>query len=74
MTSRSKKRHKDCYFCNSNKEPDYKQVEVLKKFITDRGKIVPRSRTGLCQKHQKRLTKAIKRARHLSLLPFIVRL
>lgn len=73
MTSRSNKNNKSCYFCINNKQPDYKEVEILKKFITDRAKIVARSRTGVCQKHQKRLTKAIKRARHLSLLPFVVR-
>jgi small subunit ribosomal protein S18 len=49
---------------------DYKQVEFLRSFLTDRGKIKPRHKTGTCGKHQRRLTVAIKRARHLALLPY----
>jgi small subunit ribosomal protein S18 len=49
---------------------DYKEVEKLKKYITDRGKIIPRRVTGTCAKHQRQLTGAIKRARFLALLPF----
>jgi small subunit ribosomal protein S18 len=64
---------KKCYFCEEKKEPEFKDVSVLQRFLTERGKIVPRSRSGLCTKHQKRLTLAIKYARHLSLLPFIAR-
>ena len=63
-----------CLFCTSKTLPDYKEVDVLKNFITDRGKIVPRSRNGLCAKHQRRLTVAIKRARFLDLLPFVVKI
>jgi small subunit ribosomal protein S18 len=48
---------------------DYKQVGFLRNFLTDRGKIKPRHKTGTCGKHQRRLTVAIKRARHLALLP-----
>jgi small subunit ribosomal protein S18 len=49
---------------------DYKQVEFLRSFLTDRGKIRPRHKTGTCGKHQRRLAVAIKRARHLALLPY----
>ncbi len=63
---------KDCYFCKGKVEPNYKETEVLEKFTTDRGKIIARNRSGLCQKHQRRLERAIKRARHLALLPFVL--
>lgn len=53
--------------------PDYKDFELIGRFITDRGKIVSRSRSGVCAKHQRKLTKAVKRARHLALLPFVIR-
>lgn len=59
------------YFTESNTEPNYKDFEVLKQFLTDRGKILPRSRTGLTQKQQRQLAIAIKRARHLARLPYI---
>lgn len=56
------------------KEPiDYKDVDLLRKFITERGKILPRRITGLTAKQQRRLTVAVKRARVLALLPFINR-
>jgi len=59
-----------CYYCENKKLPDYKEWETLRKFMSDRGKIQAADRTGVCAKHQRRLTKAIKRARHLALLPF----
>jgi small subunit ribosomal protein S18 len=61
----------NCFFCKEKKEPDYKNIPSLERFTTDRGKIIARSWTGLCQKHQRRLTRAIKRARFLALLPFV---
>ena len=64
---------KNCYFCDEKKEPTFADMAVLQRFITERGKIVPRSRSGLCSKHQKALTIVVKHARHLALLPFIVR-
>jgi small subunit ribosomal protein S18 len=64
---------KDCYFHTENKEPNFNDVATLRKFLTERGKIVPRSRSGLCAKHQNKLTITIKHARHLALLSFIVR-
>jgi small subunit ribosomal protein S18 len=64
-------RPRECQFCtDKNANIDYKQVEVLRRFITDDGKIRPRRQTGACAKHQRELARAIKRARHLALLPF----
>ncbi|MEN9406919.1 MAG: hypothetical protein RLZZ455_135 [Candidatus Parcubacteria bacterium] len=64
---------KECYFCKEEKEPWYSDVATLQKFITDRGKIVGRLRNGFCAMHQRRLTIAIKHARHLALLSFVTR-
>lgn len=64
---------KNCYFCKDNSMPWYSDVSTLHKFISDRGKIVGRTRNGLCAKHQRRLTSAVKHARHLALLPFVAR-
>ena len=60
-----------CPFCREKKLPDYKDYENLKRFVTDRAKIIPASRSGVCAKHQRRLGTNVKRARHLGLLPFI---
>ncbi len=68
---RSKKRKRCPFTTMGIKEIDYKDVDTLLKFITDRGKILPRRITGVSAFHQKRLTKAIKRARHMALLPFV---
>jgi small subunit ribosomal protein S18 len=64
-------RPKFCQFC-SDKELviDYKKADLLKRFITDDGKIRPRRQTGTCARHQRELAGAIKRARHIALLPF----
>ena len=60
-----------CAYCaDKNLEIDYKQVDKLKKYVSEKGKILPRRVTGLCAKHQRELTIAIKRARHIALLPF----
>jgi len=64
---------KACYFCTQNLEPTFKEVGVLQRFLTERGKITPSSRNGICSKHQKELGRSIKYARHLSLLPFVAR-
>jgi len=61
---------KKCPFCVKQTQPDYLAVDNLKQFITQQGKIMPRSMTGVCAKHQRRLSQAIKRARILALLPF----
>ncbi|MBI2590310.1 MAG: 30S ribosomal protein S18 [Candidatus Blackburnbacteria bacterium] len=62
-----------CSFCQSETIPDYKTPADLARFISDRGKILSRSRTGICAKHQRNFARSVKRARHLSLLPFSVR-
>lgn len=63
---------KQCYFCAQNiQNIDYKDADALRRFITPQAKIIRRKRTGTCAKHQRALTKAIKRARHLALLPFV---
>ncbi len=59
-----------CYFCQRNiKEIDYRDTELLRRFISGLGKIKAKKRTGVCSSHQRKLAKAIKRARHLGLLP-----
>ncbi|OGM78018.1 30S ribosomal protein S18 [Candidatus Woesebacteria bacterium RIFOXYB1_FULL_47_31] len=60
----------NCPFCRGKVNPDYKNPSELAKYMTDRAKIIPKSRSGLCAKHQRRLSVAIKRARHLAFLPF----
>lgn len=71
MDSRSKKR-KRCPFTAANfGEIDYKDIETLSKFITERGKILPRRITGVSAYYQRRLAKAIKQARMVALLPFV---
>ena len=68
-----KKRKKVCPLCkDKNLVLDYKNPEQLKKFINERGKILPRRVTGTCAKHQRKVTEAIKRARTVALLPFTV--
>ena len=65
-------RKKKCYFCGSpDTEIDYKDTTLLKQYITEKGKIVPRRFTGSCARHQRQLTRAIKRARQIALLPFV---
>ncbi len=66
-----KRRRKECYFTKNNvKHIDYKDVDLLKKYVSDRGKILPRRVTGTTAKYQRKLATAIKRARHMALLPF----
>ena len=66
-----RRRKKVCVFCaDKNAVIDYKDVNRLKKFVSERGKILPRRITGTCAKHQRALTVAIKRARHIALMPY----
>lgn len=63
---------KVCAFCVAGeKEIDYKDVAKIRKYITERGKILPRRQTGVCACHQRELTTAIKRARNVALLPYV---
>lgn len=65
-------RKKVCTFCiDKATEIDYKDTAKLKKYITEKGKIVPRRQTGTCAKHQRMLTNAIKRARYMALIPYV---
>ncbi|OGY10967.1 MAG: 30S ribosomal protein S18 [Candidatus Blackburnbacteria bacterium RIFCSPHIGHO2_12_FULL_41_13b] len=59
-----------CPFCASGKAPDYKNWVALERFVSERRKIWSRARSGVCAKHQRALSREIKRARHLALLPF----
>ena len=68
---RRKARKKSCQFCIDKVEYiDYKDIAKLRRYLTERAKIVPRRMSGNCAKHQRQMTLAIKRARHIALLPF----
>jgi small subunit ribosomal protein S18 len=69
LAARSRVRSR-CYFCEKKMEPDYRQDEILIRFLTKRGKIRPRTRSGLCSRHQRAIAKEIKRGRNLGLLPY----
>jgi len=63
---------KQCFFCSQNvKDVDYKDVELLPRFLSFQSKIIPAKKSGLCRKHQKKLAQAIKRARYLGLIKYI---
>ena len=69
---RRTQKKKSCVFCGKeNNEIDYKDTAKLKKYVSERGKILPRRITGNCAKHQRALTVAIKRARHIALMPYV---
>ena len=66
-----KVRKKVCVLCSDkNFELDYKNLDQLKKFVNEKGKILPRRTTGACAKHQRAITLAVKRARHIAILPY----
>lgn len=68
---KNRNRDNQCFFCQRNlNEIDFKNTQILERYISGLGKIKSRKRTFLCAKHQRMLTTAIKRARHLGLLPF----
>jgi small subunit ribosomal protein S18 len=67
-----RRRKKVCAFCaDQNAVIDYKDVNRLKRHVSERGKILPRRITGTCAKHQRAITVAIKRARHVALMPYV---
>ena len=67
----ARRRKKVCVFCGKeNNEIDYKDVNKLKRYVSERGKILPRRITGNCAKHQRAITVAVKRARHLAIMPY----
>ena len=65
------RRKKVCVFCGKDNTIDYKDVNKLQRYISERGKILPRRITGNCAKHQRALTVAIKRARHIAIMPYV---
>lgn len=65
---------KACAFCKSKLQPAYWDAAGLRRFVSDRGRIVPRTKSYLCAKHQRKLSREIKRARHLALLPFVIKI
>lgn len=69
-----RRKKKVCVFCadTTNAGIDYKDVNKLKRYVSERGKILPRRITGNCAKHQRALTVAVKRARHIALMPYTV--
>ncbi len=65
---------RQCFFCSQNlRTIDYKEVELLKRFISGQGKIIDPRHTGTCAKHQRILAQSVKRARFMALLPFVKR-
>ena len=69
---RPRKRKKVCAYCVDKVEHiDYKYTAKLRRYLSERGKILPRRTTGICAAHQRQLTVAIKRARHIALLPYV---
>ncbi len=65
------RRKKVCVFCGKDNVIDYKDTNKLKRYVSERGKILPRRITGNCSKHQRDITVAVKRARQLALLPYV---
>lgn len=68
----ARRRKKVCVFCGKDNVIDYKDTNKLKRYVSERGKILPRRITGNCAKHQRALTVAIKRARHIALMPYVM--
>lgn len=72
MGRRFRRRRRTCSFCADDVViVDYKDVDTLRRYVTEHGRIRPRRQTGACARHQRSLAKAIKRARHLAMLPFV---
>ncbi len=72
-TRRPMRKHitpKNCFFCIEKKKPYFADVEVLRRFITDRGKIIGRVRSGICAKHQRDLSLSVKHARHIAFIAY----
>jgi small subunit ribosomal protein S18 len=64
-------KYRKCVFCGTKTYPDYKDIESLSKYVSDRASILSGDKTGICTKHQRGVSQAVKRARHLGLLPFV---
>ncbi|MBP7462419.1 MAG: 30S ribosomal protein S18 [Candidatus Delongbacteria bacterium] len=72
MNNKERIINRPCFFCKDDLEINYKKVDMLKRYISDSGKIVPRRYTRTCAKHQRKLALEIKKARHIALLYFVV--
>ena len=70
----AKYRKKVCLYCKDKTNPDYKDVAGLRRFTSEKGKMISRAKTGVCAKHGRALSTAIKRARYIALLPFAVKI
>ena len=66
-----RRRRKVCVFCGKDNTIDYTDVNKLKRYVSERGKILPRRVTGNCAKHQRAITVAVKRARHMAIMPYV---
>ena len=80
MISRSNKRLKPtyskalkCAFCQKNMTTDFKESDILVRYITDRGKVFSRGRTGFCAVHQRKMAREVKKARYMGFIPYITR-
>lgn len=69
--SRTSRAKRVCLFCQKKSAPTYTDMSILRRFVTDRAKIVAKERSGVCSQHQRAVAKNIKYARHLALLPFV---
>lgn len=69
---KKRRRAKYCVFCANDSTLDYKSADLVKKYISDRGKILPRRATGNCAKHQRMVAGTVKRSRQIALIPFVV--
>ena len=67
-----RKRKKPCLFCVEKSMPDYKKLDLMRKFVSERGKILTMRSSGCCAKHQRAVAKEVKKARHIGLLPYTV--
>lgn len=65
-----KKQKKNCYFTENNTKPNYKDVLILKRFLSERGKILPASVTGIASRYQRQLSREMKKSRFMALLPY----
>jgi small subunit ribosomal protein S18 len=72
MRPQKKRRKKVCVFCAEKTLPDYKKIDQMRRFVSERGKVLTMRSSGCCAKHQRAIAKEIKRARIIGLLPYVV--
>jgi small subunit ribosomal protein S18 len=70
LAAKRRGREKGCFYCKSNTNPDWTDYEKMREFLSPRSRIIAAQFSGICAKHQRKLSRAIKQARHLALLPF----